>query len=137
MKNIKKIKINQDATIKQTLKVISDGNIKIAIVVDKNDKLLGTLTDGDIRRGFLKGLDINSSIKSIINNKPITGKKNDSKEKLLNIALSKDVNQIPIVDNKKKLIGIYLLEELIKNKIKFNKVVIMAGGKGTRLRPPY
>ena len=135
MKNIKKIKINQDATIKQTLKVISDGNIKIAIVVDKNDKLLGTLTDGDIRRGFLKGLDINSSIKSIINNKPITGKKNDSKEKLLNIALSKDVNQIPIVDNKKKLIGIYLLEELIKNKIKFNKVVIMAGGKGTRLRP--
>jgi len=135
MKNIEKIKINQNVTIKKALKVISHGNIKIAIVVDKKDKLIGTITDGDIRRGFLKGLDINSSIKSIFNNKPITGKKNDSEEKLLNIALSKEVNQIPIVDNKKRLIRIYIIEELIKNKIKFNKVVIMAGGKGIRLRP--
>lgn len=135
MRNIEKIKINQNATIKKALKVIAGGNIKIATVVDKKDKLIGTITDGDIRRGFLKGLNINSSIKSIINNKPITGKKNDSKEKLLNIALSREVNQIPIINNKKKLIGIYLIEELIKNKIKFNKVVIMAGGKGTRLRP--
>lgn len=135
MRNIEKIKINQNATIKKALKVIAGGNIKIAAVIDKKDKLIGTITDGDIRRGFLKGLDINSSIKSIINNKPITGKKNDSKEKLLNISLSKEVNQIPIVDNKKKLVGIYIIEELIKDKIKFNKVVIMAGGKGTRLRP--
>ena len=117
MRNIEKIKINQNATIKKALKVIAGGNIKIATVVDKKDKLIGTITDGDIRRGFLKGLNINSSIKSIINNKPITGKKNDSKEKLLNIALSREVNQIPIINNKKKLIGIYLIEELIKNKI--------------------
>ena len=66
MKNIEKIKITIDSTIKQALKVISDGAIQIGIVVDKKDKLLGTLTDGDIRRGFLKGLNINSSIKSII-----------------------------------------------------------------------
>ena len=60
MKNIEKIKITIDSTIKQALKVISDGAIQIGIVVDKKDKLLGTLTDGDIRRGFLKGLNINS-----------------------------------------------------------------------------
>jgi dTDP-glucose pyrophosphorylase len=135
MKNIEKIKIYRNVTIKKALKVISSGNIKIATVVDKKDKLIGTISDGDIRRGFLRGLDINSSINSIFNKKPITGKKNDSKVRLLNLALSKEVNQIPIIDNKKKLIGIYLIEELIKNKIKFNKVVIMAGGKGTRLRP--
>lgn len=81
MKNIKKIKINQNVTIKKALNVIQKGNIKIATVVDKKDKLTGTITDGDIRRGFLKGLDMNSSIKSIINYKPITGKKNDSKKK--------------------------------------------------------
>ena len=63
MKNIEKIKITIDATVKQALKIISDGAIQIAIVIDKKGKLLGTLTDGDIRRGFLKGLNVNSSVK--------------------------------------------------------------------------
>ena len=135
MKNIEKIKIAPDATIKLALKIISNGAIRIAIVVNKNGKLLGTLTDGDIRRGFLKGLDINSSIKSIIFKKPITAKKKDSKEKLLKIALSKKIYQVPIVDNNYKVIGIHVLDELIKHKNKSNKVVIMAGGRGIRLRP--
>ena len=135
MKNIEKIKIAPDATIKLALKIISNGAIRIAIVVNKNGKLLGTLTDGDIRRGFLKGLDINSPIKSIIFKKPIIAKKKDSKEKLLKIALSKKIYQVPIVDNNYKVIGIHVLDELIKHKNKSNKVVIMAGGKGMRLRP--
>ena len=135
MKNIEKIKITIDATIKQALKIISDGAIQIAIVIDKKGKLLGTLTDGDIRRGFLKGLNLNSSVKSIIFNKPIVAKKNDTKEKLLKIALSKKIYQIPIVDSNYKVIGIHVLNELIKSKNKLNKVVIMAGGRGVRLRP--
>ena len=135
MKNIKKIKITTDATIKKALKVIEDGAIKIALVVDKRDKLIGTLSDGDIRRGFLKGLSISSSVKSLINKKPLVGKKNDIKEKLLNIAFSKKIHQIPIVDSKGKVTEILLTDELKKNEIKLNKVVIMAGGKGTRLRP--
>tara|TARA_B100001057_G_C22868269_1_gene957556 strand:+ start:2067 stop:3119 length:1053 start_codon:yes stop_codon:yes gene_type:complete len=135
MKNIEKIKIRLDATIKEALKIISDGAIQIAIVVDKNGKLLGTLTDGDIRRGFLKGLNINSSVRSIIFKKPIIAKKNDTKEKLLKIALSKKIYQIPLVDNNNKVIGVRVLNELIKSKNKSNKVVIMAGGMGVRLRP--
>ena len=135
MKNIKKIKITTDATIKKALKVIEDGAIKIALIVDKKDKLIGTLSDGDIRRGFLKGLSISSSVKSLINKKPLVGKKNDIKEKLLNIAFSKKIHQIPIVDSKGKVTEILLTDELKKNEIKLNKVVIMAGGKGTRLRP--
>ena len=75
IKNIKNIKITKDATIKKALKVIENGDIKIALVVDKEDKLIGTLTDGDIRRGFLKGHNINSSIYSIINKKPLVAKK--------------------------------------------------------------
>ena len=65
MKNIEKIKILSDTKIKKALEVISETGLKIAIVVDENNKLIGTLTDGDIRRGFLKGLDINNSIKTI------------------------------------------------------------------------
>lgn len=135
MKSVKDIIINRDATINEALKTISKGTFQIAIVVDKTNKLLGTLTDGDIRRGFLKGLNINSSIKSIFIKNPTIVKKNFSKEKLLSIALSKKIYQIPVVDNNRRLIGIHILDELIKSKTKSNKVVIMAGGKGMRLRP--
>ncbi len=135
VKNIKTIKISIDSTIRQALKVISKGAIHIAIVVDVNDKFLGTLSDGDIRRGFLNGYNLNSSIKPLISRKPIYALESDSKEKLLKTAIKKKIYQIPIIDNKGKFIGIHLIDDLIKNKKKSNKVVIMAGGKGMRLRP--
>lgn len=135
MKNFKNLTIKQDSTIEQALKAISNGNIKIAMVVDGKSKLIGTLTDGDIRRGFLRGLDINSPIKSIVFKKPLVVKKNDIKENIFEIALKKKIYQIPIVDKKFKLIGIHLLDELVESKKKNNLVVIMAGGRGMRLRP--
>ena len=95
MKNIKKLTIKEDATIKKALKVISKGNIKIAIIFNNKGKFVGTLSDGDIRRAFLKGLNINSPIKNIYNKKPLIGKKGDSREKLLKIAISKKINEIP------------------------------------------
>lgn len=135
MKNIEKLKITLNTKIKKALKIISDGGIKIAIVVDKQGKLVGTLTDGDIRRGFLKGLNINSSIKSVVFKKPIIAKKSDSRHKLLKLALSKKIYQIPVIDKNEKVISVHVLEELIKPKKRSNLVVIMAGGKGMRLRP--
>ena len=135
MKSLKKIKITKEISIKKALKVISDGAIKIAFVVDKMGKLIGTLTDGDIRRGFLNGLDLNSPIKSIINYHPLTADKNDINDKLLQIALSKKIYQIPIIDKNKKVVGAHIVDEFIKPYDKSNKVVIMAGGMGVRLRP--
>ena len=58
MKSIDKLKISSNSTIKQALKIISEGAIHIAIVVDKKEKFIGTLSDGDIRRGFLKGYNL-------------------------------------------------------------------------------
>ena len=135
MKSIKKIKISTDTTIKQAMKIISHGTFKIAIAVNKKGQLLGTLTDGDIRRGFLSGLNIDSSVKSIIFRKPFSAKINESKEKIFKTALSKNIYQIPVIGDGRKVIGLYILDEFIKFKNKSNKVVIMAGGKGLRLRP--
>lgn len=135
MKSIKKIKILESATIKQALKTLSAGALQILVVLDKKKKFVGTLTDGDIRRGFLKGLSINSSINSIVFRNPIVAKKNTTKEMLLSIAFKKKKYQIPIVDDNRRVIGIYILDELLKNNVMSNEVVIMAGGKGTRLRP--
>ncbi len=135
MKNIDKIKITINSTLKNALRTIAEGAMKIAIVVDKKNKLIGTLTDGDIRRGLLKGMDINSSIKSIIFKKPTVAKINDKRQDVLKIALSKKLHQIPIVDEAKKVHGIHIMEELLKPVNKTNKVVLMVGGFGKRLKP--
>ena len=58
MKNIDGIKLNINSTIKEALKIIDSGAMRIALVVDSNNKLLGTLSDGDIRRGLLKNLSL-------------------------------------------------------------------------------
>lgn len=135
MKKIEHIKLKQTATIKDALEIIDNGALQIALVVDEKDKLLGTLTDGDIRRGLLKGLDLNSSIESIIFKTPTIAKISDTKEEILKLALSKKLHQIPILDDSGKVLGIQEIEELIKPKNKTNKVVLMVGGLGTRLRP--
>lgn len=135
MKKIDNIKLNINSTIKEALQIIDNGALQIALVVDENDTLLGTLTDGDIRRGLLKGLDLNSSVESIIFKIPTIAKISDTKEEILKIALSKKLHQIPIVDENRKVLGIQEIEELIKPKNKTNKVILMVGGLGTRLRP--
>ncbi|PHO11964.1 alcohol dehydrogenase [Malaciobacter marinus] len=135
MKNIQNIKLDINSTIKEALQIIDNGALQIALIVDENDKLLGTLTDGDIRRGLLKGLDLNSSVESIIFKTPTIAKISNTKEEILKLALSKKLHQIPIVDDSGKILGIQEIEELIKPKEKTNKVILMVGGLGTRLRP--
>lgn len=135
MINIENIKLDVNSTFKEALQIIDSGALQIALVVDKEDRLVGTLTDGDIRRGLLKGFNLDSSIKSVIFRTPTIAKISDTKEAILKVALSKTLHQIPIVDENGKIVGIQKIEELIKPKYKTNKVVLMVGGLGTRLRP--
>ena len=80
MRNIENIKLKPNATIKEALILIDKGSMQIALIVDENDKLLGTLTDGDIRRGLIKGLGLNDSIKTIIFKTPTVAKISDTKK---------------------------------------------------------
>lgn len=135
MKNIQNIKLNINSTIKEALQIIDSGAMQIALVVDKYDKLLGTLTDGDIRRGLLNGLSLDSPVETVVFRSPTVAKISDTKEEILKLALSKKLHQIPVVDENGKIVGVQEIEELIKPKIKTNKVILMVGGLGTRLRP--
>ncbi|WP_417333251.1 nucleotidyltransferase family protein [Halarcobacter sp.] len=135
MKKIENLKLSVNASIKEALEIIDTGAIRIAIVVDDNEKVLGTITDGDIRRGFLIGLDLTSSIKDLYFKKPTLANINDSKESIIQKALSKKLYQIPIVDDKGRLVDIEDLASLIRVTKRRNRVILMAGGLGTRLRP--
>ena len=135
MKNYKKVLLKPTSTIKEALKIIHSGAMQIALVIDKDEKLLGTVTDGDIRRGLLYNLSLEDSFESIIFKTPTVCSEEDIKEKILNIAVAKKLHQIPIVNRDGKLVGIKEIDELLKPEYKTNKVVLMVGGLGTRLRP--
>lgn len=135
MKTIDKIKLSPTSTIKEALQVIDSGAMKIALVVDNEGYLLGTLSDGDIRRGLLSGLSLDDSIKSITSKNPTVCGINDSKKDILRIAVAKKLYCIPIVDENGVLVGIEELDDILKPASFSNKVVLMAGGFGTRLRP--
>ena len=131
----KDLLITEDFTIKKALEVIDKGLKRIAIVVDSSGKLLGTLNDGDIRRALLNENSLNNSIKDIYHKNPSVCYVNDSKDTIIKTALKHKVYQIPIVDNEYKLVDVEDLATLLSNKKKKNKVILMAGGLGTRLQP--
>lgn len=135
MKSIENIKLNSDSTIREALKIIDSGAMQIAIVVDHDNRLVGTLTDGDIRRGLLNNLGLDDCIESIIFKTPTIAILSDTKEEILKKALAKKLHQIPIVDEDNRVIGIKEIEELVKPHTKQNRVVLMVGGLGTRLHP--
>lgn len=135
MKHIDSIKLPPTSTIREALQIIDTGGMKIALIVGADNKLLGTLSDGDIRRGLLNGMTLDDCIEPIVYPTPFVCRINDSKETILQNAVAKKIYQIPIIDHDGILIGIEEVDELLRPKELTNKVVLMAGGLGTRLKP--
>jgi len=134
MRKISKICLSPDSKIREALEVIDRGVMQIALVT-RNDKLVGTITDGDIRRGFLQGKLLEDTIESIFNPEPVKGSINSSREDLVQLALAKGVKQVPVVDQDGILVGLEYIDDYLRVTEKPNLVVLMAGGLGTRLRP--
>ncbi len=127
MRNSKKISISPDATIKEAIETIDKGVMQIALVV-KNDCLLGTITDGDIRRGFLNGRSLADKIEGLYNTKPLTGTLDQAHEDLVQLALTRGIKQLPILDDAGKLIGIEYVDDYLglPEKFKFNPLAIFS-----------
>ena len=135
MINILKISLRVNSTIADALGAIDVGAIRIALVVDNDNKLLGTLSDGDIRRGLLKKKFLNDTIEDIYFRSPITANKNTSKKDLLDLCIANKIGQIPIVDKDLKTIDLFIVDDELSKRQYENHVVLMVGGLGTRLRP--
>ncbi len=130
--------IYKNSTIKDSINAIEKGKLKIAIVLDQDDKLLGTVYDGDIRRGILKNYELNSSVDKVLKKNCFTASKNTS-QKTLDFMMKKNkISHIPIVNNEGIFHGLEIEGEYFPD-ISFSTIpncaLIMAGGKGTRLRP--
>ena len=135
MKSVEDIIVNKETSILDVLKIIDKSSKQVALVVDEKQKLLGTVSDGDIRRALLSNISLERPIKDIYCKTPTVANINDSKEAIINICTTKKIHQIPIVDSRGNLVGLEVLDELIGRPTKHNQVVLMVGGLGTRLRP--
>jgi dTDP-glucose pyrophosphorylase len=125
--------LHGDATIKDAINVLNVSELRIVLAVDENEKLLGTISDGDIRRGLLKGLQLENSLAAIWNHEAIVVPENMSTEMVKELMLVNKIQQIPIVDENQRLIGLHLWDEFVYPVSRENIFVIMAGGRGTRL----
>lgn len=135
MKDWRKIVITPDDTILTALEVIDKGALQIALAVNETGQLVGTITDGNIRRGILKGIGLKEPVKLVMNPNPAYISDKASHQQVLSLMRQTKLRHIPTVDAQGVLNGLYTLEELLVQDKKDNLVVLMAGGLGTRLQP--
>lgn len=130
-----KILITGDCTIRQAMETIDKGGRGIALVIDSEGRLKGTVTDGDIRRAILKGISLNDAVSSIMNSNFIFVQQNYSRALVETLFQKKYVNQIPVLDDDMRVTNVIFYHEFIQKPSNDNWAVIMAGGLGTRLYP--
>ncbi|EGK8203507.1 CBS domain-containing protein [Campylobacter coli] len=125
--------ISKNITIKEALKLLSSYTSTRLLVVGDENKW-GIVTDPDIRKALLNNMTLEDKIEKIVNYNPITAYYNSDKEEIIQLCSKYNIYQIPIVDDDGSVIRI---ENILKDKTinKNNKIIIMAGGLGTRLRP--
>jgi dTDP-glucose pyrophosphorylase len=124
-----------NATVGQAISNLNESSSKIVLVVNAADELEGTLSDGDIRRGLLKGLDLQSPITDIIHRNALVVPPEMGRDLVRQLMVANKIQQIPAVDGKHRVVGLHLWDEITTPTMRPNLMVIMAGGMGTRLRP--
>lgn len=129
----RKALLSATATLHQAICCLDASSLQIVIVVADDGKLFGTLTDGDIRRGLLRGLEMNSHVESIIHREPLVVPPHWRRETVLQLMQANKVRQLPVVDENRFVVGLHLWDELLAPSKRPNSMVIMAGGRGTRL----
>jgi dTDP-glucose pyrophosphorylase len=130
----KNVLIKPSNTLRDALKIIDTEALRIALVVDEQDSLLGVVTDGDIRRGILENLPLTAEISNVMNTTPLTAEMGTSREQLIAIMEEKSILSMPLLD-KGKVVGLETLHGALTPPTHENPVFLMAGGFGTRLRP--
>jgi dTDP-glucose pyrophosphorylase/CBS domain-containing protein len=141
-KELQSLLISPDCAIRTAMQCVDRGSCGIALVVDQERHLLGTITDGDVRRAILAGTDLKSPVSILLAGKistqypkPVTAPMGACRETLLELLHQNVLRQLPVLDEKNRVVDLVMLDDLIPTQALPLQAVIMAGGMGTRLRP--
>ena len=124
-----------NTNIGQVIHNLNEVSVKIVLVVNENGVLEGTISDGDIRRGLLKGLDMKSPIANLIHRNALVVPPELGRELVMQLMVANKIQQIPVVDEQHHVVGLHLWDEITTPPTRSNLMIIMAGGMGTRLLP--
>ena len=133
--HLKELYLAPTTPVLEALRIIDRGAAQLALVADEQDRLLGTLTDGDIRRGFLHGFTLETPVEQLMNRRFRFVRNGEDQAAVLEMMRREVLRQIPVLDEDGRVVQLLLLHDLLNPPQLSNVVVIMAGGKGTRLRP--
>ncbi|OGT37985.1 MAG: hypothetical protein A3F11_03170 [Gammaproteobacteria bacterium RIFCSPHIGHO2_12_FULL_37_14] len=131
----KNVLINTDTTVLSAIRHMDAEALRVLLVVDEAQHLLGIITDGDIRRYLLKQSSLEATVEQIMNKNPVVAFISENQDQLLMKMHSLGILHLPIVDDEKRVVGLETLEHLFSRNIRENWVVFMAGGMGKRLYP--
>jgi len=139
---MEKFLISKKITLREALIKMDDSARKILFVIEENKKLFGTLSDGDIRRWILNDGDLRITVDKVCCVEPFYVNKKYDIKKVKNIMLSEKIECVPVINNNKEIIELLFWSKIFNNRnnIDYNEkiscsIVIMAGGKGTRMDP--
>jgi len=135
MRNWKKVVLISSSSLEDAISTVDKAGLRIALVVDDCDKLVGTITDGDIRRALIKYMPMSTNVTEVMNKSPFTFKEGQPKAAMLAVMEKNDLLHLPIVTAEEKLAGLETLHGILSKRHFDNPVFLMAGGLGTRLKP--
>jgi len=132
----RKTLVGAEATIRDVIGIIDTNDYQIALIVDAENRLVGSVTDGDIRRALLRGASLNDPLTQVMNGKPISVPASTGSDEIAEIMARKVIRQMPLLDDDARVCGLVHVDFLSgRTARRDNLVVFMAGGLGSRLRP--
>jgi dTDP-glucose pyrophosphorylase len=135
MTSLESILLPGDGSVRRAIKAIEVSREKIALVVDADRRLLGTVTDGDIRRAILRGVDLDDPVNTVMNAHPTVAHLGQSQAEIIASMRHHRLRHMPVVDENRRVVRVEVIPNLLNPKSRDNVVVLMAGGRGQRLRP--
>lgn len=128
--------LQASGSVADAIRIIDRAGAQICLVIDETNRLLGTVTDGDIRRAILANIPLDASVSQVMKRTPVTASPEDSNEDLLQRMHMTWVRQLPMVDDHGTVVGLATFDQLSRGiQVRDNVVILMAGGLGNRLRP--
>jgi dTDP-glucose pyrophosphorylase len=130
---IRSMLVPPGATIRDTMRCIDEAGFEIALMVADDGRLVGTISDGDVRRALLGGAGMDDPVDPYVSRRPITVGPGTGRAAAIDIMRARTISEVPEVDEKGRLTGLHLLQEVIGVPERPNWALVVAGGKGTRL----
>lgn len=132
---LKPLVVQPSLDVRSAARTIQSAEIKILLVCDENRRLLGTLTDGDIRRAVSNGDNLDGPVSAIMNKSPKVAHEHESEEVLRARMRASIIRHMPRIDENGRLLGLVILGHQEDVRQREAAVVLMAGGRGSRLMP--